>query len=94
MQRGEPGAADRLVAPKALEERLAAIIKGEPPFDIFVRWKPVHEQPVVWEPDINDGVRLNIRPFMSEDFLEARRARAFFAPSRTSTGERTAARSP
>ena len=67
VQRGEPGAADRLVAAKALEERLAAIIKGEPPFDIFVRWKPVHEQPVGWEPDINDGVRLNIRPFMSED---------------------------
>ena len=67
VQRGEPGAADRLVAAKALEERLAAIIKGEPPFDIFVRWKPVHEQPVGWEPDINDGVRFNIRPFMSED---------------------------
>ena len=67
VQRGEPGAADRLVAAKALEERLAAIIKGEPPFDIFVRWKPVHEQPIGWEPDINDGVRLNIRPFMAED---------------------------
>ena len=37
------------------------------PFDIFVRWKPVLEQPIGWEPDINDGVRLNIRPFMSED---------------------------
>ena len=33
--------------------------------DIFVRWKPLHEQPIGWNPDINDGVRLNIRPFMS-----------------------------
>ena len=67
VQRDEVGAADRLAAAEALQERLAAIIKGEPPFDIFVRLKPVHEQPIGWEPDINDGVRLNIRPFMAED---------------------------
>ena len=34
---------------------------------IFVRWKPIEEQPIGWEPDINDGVRLNIRPFMAQD---------------------------
>ena len=67
VQRDEVGAADRLAAAEALQERLAAIIEGEPPFDIFVRWKPVHEQPIGWEPDINDGVRLNIRPFMAKD---------------------------
>ena len=50
-----------------LKKRLEAILKGEPPFDIFVRWKPIHEQPIGWEPDINDGVRLNIRPFMAKD---------------------------
>ena len=66
-QRDEVGAADRLAAAEALQERLVAIIGGEPPFDIFVRWKPVHEQPIGWEPDINDGVRLNIRPFMAKD---------------------------
>ena len=67
VQRGVPGADDRLAAAKELKQRLAAILKGEPPLDIFVRWKPVHEQPIGWEPDINDGVRLNIRPFMAED---------------------------
>ena len=67
VQRDEVGAANRLAAAEALQERLAAIIEGEPPFDVFVRWKPVHEQPIGWEPDINDGVRLNIRPFMFED---------------------------
>ena len=67
VQRGELGADDRLAAATGLQKRLAAILEGEPPFDIFVRWKPVHEQPIGWEPDINDGVRLNIRPFMAED---------------------------
>ena len=67
VQRDEVGAADRLAAAEALQKRLAAIIEGEPPFDVFVRWKPVHDQPIGWEPDINDGVRLNIRPFMAED---------------------------
>ena len=45
---------------------LGAILKGEPPFDLFVRWKPLDDQPIGWEPDINDGVRLNIRPFMAQ----------------------------
>ena len=67
VQRDEVGATDRLAAADALRKRLAAIIEGESPFDIFVRWKPVQEQPIGWEPDINDGVRLNIRPFMIED---------------------------
>ena len=66
-QRREEGAEDRLVAACELKRRLEAILKGEPPFDIFVRWKPIHEQPIGWEPDINDGGRLNIRPFMAED---------------------------
>ena len=67
VQRGEAGADDRLAAARELEKRLAAIIEGEPPFDLFVRWKPLHEQPIGWEPDVNDGVRLNLRPFMAED---------------------------
>ena len=67
VQRDEVGSADRLAAADALQKHLVAIIEGERPFDIFVRWKPVHEQPIGWEPDINDGVRLNIRPFMIED---------------------------
>ncbi len=67
VKQGVGGAEDRLTAALELEKRLKAILAGEPPFDIFVRWKPLHEQPVGWEPDINDGVRLNIRPFMTDD---------------------------
>lgn len=64
---GEDGAEDRLAAATELKKRLEAILKGEPPFDIFARWKPLQDQPIGWEPDINDGVRLNIRPFLASD---------------------------
>ena len=37
-----------------------SIRDGEPDYDIYVRWKPLHEQPMGWNPDLNDGVRLNI----------------------------------
>ena len=67
VRRGEGGAEDRLAAALELQTRLAAILQGEPPFDIFVRWKPIEEQPIGWAPDIDDGVRLNIRPFMAND---------------------------
>ena len=61
------GAEERLAAALALKKRLEAIIEGEPPFDIFVRWKPLARQSIGWAPDINDGVRMNIRPFMVSD---------------------------
>ena len=67
VKRGEGGAEGRLAAAHELKRRLVAILEGEPPFDLFVRWKPIEEQTVGWEPDINDGVRLNIRPFMAQD---------------------------
>ncbi|MFC1521887.1 hypothetical protein ACFL6Y_05715, partial [Elusimicrobiota bacterium] len=68
----EDGAEDRLAAALELKKRLEAIIKGEPPFNIFIRWKPLQQQPVGWDPDINDGVRLNIRPFLASDLPNGR----------------------
>ena len=62
---GVDGASERLIAAKNLKQRLENILEGESPCDIFVRWKPLEEQPIGWNPDLNDGVRLNIRPFMS-----------------------------
>ena len=67
VKRGEGGAEDRLAAALELQKRLVAILEGQPPFDLFVRWKPIEQQPIGWEPDINDGVRLNIRPFIAQD---------------------------
>jgi hypothetical protein len=62
------GAELRLSAARNLKESLEAIIVGESNgkegLDIFVRWKSLAEQPIGWNPDLNDGVRLNIRPFM------------------------------
>jgi len=66
-KRGEDGADARLVAALQLQARLKLILAGEPPYDIYVRWKKAHEQAIGWEPDLNDGVRLNIRPFMAVD---------------------------
>lgn len=59
------GAEEKLAAAENLKKRLELIREGEKPYDIFVRWKPMEKQPIGWEPDLNDGVRLNIRPFLS-----------------------------
>lgn len=62
---GIDGAAEKLAAAELLKKSLQLILEGEAPYDIFVRWKPLEEQPIGWNPDLNDGVRLNIRPFMN-----------------------------
>ena len=69
---GESGAEGLLIAALKLKEKLEAILHGEKPFDIFVRWKPLEQQPIGWEPDLNDGVRLNIRPFVEAGVLRSK----------------------
>jgi hypothetical protein len=59
----------RLEAAVILQEKLQAILKGESPLDIFVRWKAFSAQPIGWNPDLDDGVRLNIRPFVRAEVL-------------------------
>jgi len=66
---GESGAEGLLSAAQKLKEKLELILEGEKPYDIFVRWKPLEQQPIGWDPDLNDGVRLNIRPFIEADIL-------------------------
>jgi hypothetical protein len=61
---GVDGAQARLAAAATLQQRLELILHGEAPYDIFVRWKALDQQPIGWEPDLNDGVRLNIRPWL------------------------------
>ncbi|WP_053154302.1 Eco57I restriction-modification methylase domain-containing protein [Pseudomonas sp. P1.8] len=63
------GADARLAAAQNLKSRLELILEGEAPYDIFVRWKSLAEQAIGWDPDFNDGVRLNIRPFMTAEVL-------------------------
>lgn len=62
---GVDGSQEKLDAAESLKKKLELILEGEAPYDIFVRWKPIEKQPIGWDPDLNDGVRLNIRPFMS-----------------------------
>jgi hypothetical protein len=59
----------RAEAARVLQAKLARILEGEKPYDIFVRWKPLEKQPLGWEPDLDDGVRLNIRPFIEAGVL-------------------------
>jgi hypothetical protein len=66
---GESGAEGLLSAAVQLKSKLEKILEGETPYDIFVRWKPLAQQPLGWEPDLNDGVRLNIRPFVEAGVL-------------------------
>ena len=66
------GAEERLAAAQDLQDRLRLILEGEPPYDIYVRWKSLAEQPVGWEPDLNDGVRLNVRPFVEAEVLRSK----------------------
>jgi hypothetical protein len=69
---GETAAEARVASAVGLQEELKKILKGEgklpgsnkPGYDIFVRWKPLHQQAMGWEPDVDDGVRINARPFL------------------------------
>ena len=67
-----PGAEERLVAAQDLQRRLQLILAGEPPYDVFVRWKLLADQQLGWEPDLNDGVRLNVRPFVKAEVLRSK----------------------
>lgn len=65
VKRGADGAEARLTAAEHLKTELTKILHGEPPYDLFIRWKPLHQQPMGWDPDVNDGVRLNMRPWLN-----------------------------
>lgn len=69
---GDRTADARLIAAQELQKKLELIRTGAPPYDIFVRWKTLAEQPMGWDPDLNDGVRMNIRPFVEAGILRGR----------------------
>ena len=71
---GVDGAQEKLAATESLKKKLELILEGETPYDIFVRWKPIEKQPFGWNPDLNDGVSLNIRPFMTVGDVKKRGA--------------------
>ncbi|MBY5538429.1 SAM-dependent DNA methyltransferase [Rhizobium leguminosarum] len=54
---------------RELQQMLEKVLEGEKPYDIFVRWKSLAQQPLGWDPDLGDGVRQNIRPFVLANVL-------------------------
>jgi len=66
---GKAGATGKKETALELQNKLKLIIEGEAPYDIFVRWKTLSQQAMGWNPDLNDGVRLNIRPFVEAGIL-------------------------
>jgi hypothetical protein len=70
---------------------LPGVGRGEWPDDIFVRWKPLEQQPIGWAPDLDDGVRLNIRPFLPVPDV-GRKGTGCCVVAPRSNGTRTAAR--
>jgi hypothetical protein len=48
----ESGADDRLLKAQQLQDKLKLILEGVPPYDIFIRWKPLEQQPIGWNPDL------------------------------------------
>jgi hypothetical protein len=68
------GAEGRLAAARELQRKLELIAEGEPPYDLYVRWKPLASQPIGWAPDLDDGVRLNIRPFVEAGVIRTKLA--------------------
>lgn len=65
------GAEARLAAAMKLRRALELILEGEPPYDIYVRWKSLAQQSIGWAPDVNDGVRVNVRPFVEAGVLRS-----------------------
>lgn len=74
---GVDSAQEKLASALALKKKLELILEGESPHDIFVRWKPIDKQPIGWNPDLNDGVRLNIRPFLTVGDVKKKNAGLF-----------------
>jgi len=93
------GAQERLPAAEVLKKKLELILEGEGfpdkdnpeksyGYDIFVRWKPLEKQPIGWDPDLNDGVRLNIRPFMTVGDVKKKRRGSSARQAKYQMGQR------
>lgn len=63
------GSVPRQEKGRELQQALEKVLEGEADYDIFVRWKTLAEQPLGWDPDLDDGVRMNIRPFITARIL-------------------------
>jgi len=71
---------------QAFDERLRRLLEGrDRESRIWCPWKTLGEQPVGWDPDINDGVRVNIAPvqrlgLLAANVLSAKDLKSLLAP--------------
>jgi hypothetical protein len=76
LERAEAGADLRVAAAIVLRDKLLGIARGEPPYDVYARWKRDRYRrlttPPAWDPDLADGVRVNIRPFVTAGILRTK----------------------
>lgn len=70
---GEAGSDGRYAAALRFQKRLVATLEGGRPFDLFVKWKPLGEQVIARNPDLKDGIRPNIGPFLADDIPGGRK---------------------
>ena len=64
-----PGDDGRAEPARILQAKLGDILKGEASYDIFVRRMTLEQRPLGWDPDLDDGVWQNIRPFIEAEVL-------------------------
>lgn len=55
---------------RELQQKLEKVMAGEKPLDIFIRWKSCAQQPLGWDSHLENGVRMNIRPFVEAGILK------------------------
>lgn len=60
---------EKLDGGESLKKKLLLILVGEAPYDNFTRRQLFVEHPIGWQPDLNDGMCLNIRPFVTAGVL-------------------------
>jgi hypothetical protein len=71
---------------QAFDERLRRLLEGrDRESRIWCPWKTSGEQPVGWDPNINNGTRVNIAPvqrlgLLAADVLSAKDLKSFLAP--------------
>jgi hypothetical protein len=59
----------RLEEAQKLDRQLQQVQEGEGDFGIQTPWKTPAERPLGWDPDLDDGVKVNIEPLQKAGVL-------------------------
>ena len=84
---GVDGAKEHLTAAEKFKKKLEMILQGDSSHNIFLCWKLLENQSIGWEPDLNDGIHLKIRPFFTVPKI-CEKALASYVTNQKSIGKR------